>query len=56
MGLQQQFTDDMKVDFTVFYKDVNDLIESRRVIAGEVAVDKEYNIIPIVSGPSGNAG
>ena len=49
MGLQQQFTDDMKVDFTVFYKDVNDLIESRRVIAGEVAVDKEYNVITNIS-------
>ena len=49
LGLQQQFTQDVKVDLTVFYKDVNDLIQSRRVIAGEVAVDKEYNVITNIS-------
>jgi outer membrane receptor protein involved in Fe transport len=43
MGLQQQFTDDIKMDLTVFYKDVNDLIDDRRVIAGEVAIDKAFN-------------
>lgn len=49
MGLQQQFTDDIKMDLTVFYKDVNDLLEDRRVIAGEVAIDKEFNVITNVS-------
>jgi outer membrane receptor protein involved in Fe transport len=49
MGLQQQFTEDMKVDFTIFYKDVNDLIQSRRIIAGEVAATKEYNVITNIS-------
>ena len=44
MGLQQQFTDDIKMDLTIFYKDVTDLIEDRRVIAGEVAIDKEFNV------------
>lgn len=44
MGLQQQFTDDIKLDLTIFYKDVNDLIDDRRVIAGEVAIDKEFNV------------
>ncbi len=49
MGLQQQFTDDLKIDLTIFYKDVNDLIENRRVIAGEVAFTKEFNVITNVS-------
>ena len=49
MGLQQQFTDDLKIDLTVFYKDVNDLIEFRRVVAGEVAVDKEFNVLTNIS-------
>ncbi|MBN2366770.1 MAG: hypothetical protein EH225_12740 [Calditrichaeota bacterium] len=44
IGLQQQFTDDLKMDLTVFYKDVNNLIEDRRVIAGEVAINKEFNV------------
>ncbi len=44
IGLQQQFTDDIKMDLTLFYKDVNNLIDNRRVIAGEVAVDKEFNV------------
>jgi len=49
MGLQQQFTDDLKMDLTIFYKDVNDLLEERRVIAGEVAVSKEFNITTNIS-------
>ncbi len=44
MGLQQQFTDDIKIDVTLFFKDVNNLIDDRRVIAGEVAIDKEFNV------------
>lgn len=49
MGLQQQFSDDFKADLTVFYKDVNNLIQTRRVVAGEVAVDKEFNVITSIS-------
>ena len=49
MGLQQQFTDDIKIDLTIFYKDVNNLIESRRVVAGEVAIDKQFNVITNIS-------
>jgi outer membrane receptor protein involved in Fe transport len=44
MGLQQQFTDDFKIDLTVFYKDVTNLIQRRRVIAGEVAATKDFNL------------
>ncbi len=49
MGLQQQFTEDLKVDLTIFYKDVNDLLQTRRVYAGEVAATKEYNVITNIS-------
>ncbi len=49
MGLQQQFTDDFKVDLTVFYKDVNNLLQNRRVIAGDVALDKEFNVVTNIS-------
>ena len=49
MGLQQQFTDDMKIDLTIYYKDVNNLIQSRRVFAGEVAATKEYNVVTNIS-------
>lgn len=49
MGLQQQFTDNLKIDLTVFYKDVNDLIQSRRVIAGDVALEKKFNVITNIS-------
>lgn len=49
MGLQQQFTEDIKIDLTVFYKDVNDLIQSRRVVAGEVAATREFNVITNIS-------
>jgi outer membrane receptor protein involved in Fe transport len=49
MGLQQQFTDNIKMDLTIFYKDVNNLIEDRRVIAGEVAIDKEFNVYTNIS-------
>jgi len=44
MGLQQQFTDDIKMDLTIFYKDVSDLIDDRQVISGEVAIDKAFNV------------
>ncbi|MEL6821741.1 MAG: TonB-dependent receptor [Calditrichota bacterium] len=49
MGLQQQFTDDIKMEFAIFYKDVNDLIQSRRVVAGEVAASREFNVITNIS-------
>ena len=49
MGLQQQFTEDIKIDLTVFYKDVNDLIERRRVVAGEVGASREFNVITNIS-------
>lgn len=49
MGLQQQFTDDLKMDLTVYYKDVNNLIQTRRVFAGEVAATKEYNVVTNIS-------
>jgi outer membrane receptor protein involved in Fe transport len=49
MGLQQQFTDDLKVDLTIFSKDVTNLIESQRFIAGEVAATKEFNAITNIS-------
>ncbi|NIV92984.1 TonB-dependent receptor [candidate division KSB1 bacterium] len=49
IGLQQQFTDDFKADLTLFYKDVNNLIQTRRVIAGEVAIDKEFNVVTNIS-------
>jgi len=49
MGLQQQFSEDMKIDLTIFYKNVNDLIQTRRVIAGEVAFSKEFNVITNIS-------
>ncbi len=44
IGLQQQFTDDIKMDVTMFFKDVSNLIDLRRVVAGEVAVNKEFNV------------
>ena len=49
IGLQQQFTTDLKMDLTVFYKDVTNLIEDRRVIAGDVAIDKEFNVYTNIS-------
>lgn len=49
MGLQQQFTDDFKADVTIFYKDVTDLIQTRRFFAGEVGADKEFNVVTNVS-------
>ena len=48
-GLQQQFTDDMKLDVTIFYKDVTNLIGNQRIIAGEVAIDKNFNVYTNVS-------
>ncbi|RMD91614.1 MAG: TonB-dependent receptor [Calditrichaeota bacterium] len=49
VGLQQQFTEDLKIDLTVFYKDVTNLIQVRRVFAGEVALDKEFNVVTNIS-------
>lgn len=48
-GLQQQFTEDMKLDVTVFYKDVNNLIGDQRIVAGTVAIDKNFNVYTNVS-------
>jgi outer membrane receptor protein involved in Fe transport len=49
LGLQQQFTEDLKLDVTVFYKDVTNLIGDQRIVAGEVAVDKNFNVYTNVS-------
>ncbi|MFQ5770850.1 MAG: TonB-dependent receptor plug domain-containing protein, partial [bacterium] len=49
MGLQQQFSDDFKADLTVFYKDVSNLIQSRRVYAGEIGATKDFNVITNIS-------
>jgi len=49
MGLQQQFTDDFKADITIFYKDVTNLIQTRRFFAGEVGANKEFNVVTNVS-------
>ena len=49
LGLQQQFTDDFKADVTVFYKTVNNLIQTRRVLAGDVALNKEFNVVTNIS-------
>lgn len=49
MGLQQGFTEDLKLDLTIYYKDVSNLLQSRRVVAGEVAASKEFNVITNVS-------
>lgn len=49
MGLQQGFTEDLKLDLTVYYKDVSNLLQSRRVVAGEVAASKEFNVLTNIS-------
>jgi outer membrane receptor protein involved in Fe transport len=49
IGLQQQFTQDLKMDLTVFYKDVTNLIEDREIIAGEVAFSKPFNVYTNIS-------
>jgi outer membrane receptor protein involved in Fe transport len=49
MGLQQQFSENFKADVTVFYKDVTNLIQTRRVVAGEVAATKEFNVVTNIS-------
>ena len=49
LGLQQQFTDDFKADLTIFYKDVTNLIQTRRFFAGEVGADKEFDVVTNVS-------
>jgi len=48
MGLQQQFGDDFKIDVTVYYKDVNNLLQTRQVLAGTVG-DRVFNILTNVS-------
>jgi len=48
MGLQQQFGDDFKIDLTIYYKDVNDLLQTRQVLAGTVG-DRVFNILTNVS-------
>jgi outer membrane receptor protein involved in Fe transport len=49
MGLQQQPGENFKADLTVFYKDVTNLIQTRRVVAGEVAATKEFNVVTNIS-------
>lgn len=48
MGLQQQFGDDFKFDVTIYYKDVNNLLQTRQVLAGTVG-DRVFNILTNVS-------
>jgi outer membrane receptor protein involved in Fe transport len=48
MGLQQQFGDDFKIDLTIYYKDVNDLLQTRQVLAGTLG-DRVFNILTNVS-------
>jgi len=49
LGLQQGLTDDVKLDVTAYYKDVSNLIQSRRIVAGEAAASKEFNVITNIS-------
>ncbi len=49
IGLQQGLSDDIKLDVTAYYKDVVNLIQSRRIVAGEAAASKEFNVITNVS-------
>ncbi|MHA1584413.1 MAG: TonB-dependent receptor [Promethearchaeota archaeon] len=49
VGLQQGLTSDLKMDFTVYYKDVSNLIQSRVLVAGEAAASKEFEVITNVS-------
>ncbi len=49
MGLQQQLSDNFKADLTIFYKDVSNLTQTRRVYAGEVAATKDFNVITNIS-------
>ncbi len=49
LGLQQQFTDDIKMDLTIFYKDVTNLIEDRQIIAGDIANDLAFNVYTNIS-------
>jgi outer membrane receptor protein involved in Fe transport len=49
MGLQQQLGEDFKIDLTAYYKDVTDLLQTRQVLAGEVAGDRIFNILTNVS-------
>ncbi|MCA9735454.1 MAG: TonB-dependent receptor [Deferribacteres bacterium] len=49
LGLQQALTEDLKFDLTAYYKDVSNLIQSRRLVAGEAAASKEFNVITNIS-------
>ena len=49
MGLQQQLTEDLKVDLTVFYKDVSDLLVNQQVRAGKIAGDRIFNVVSNLS-------
>ena len=49
LGLQQGLTDDIKFDLTAYYKDVSNLVQSRRMVAGEAAASKEFNVITNIS-------
>jgi len=49
VGLQQGLTSDIKLDFTVYYKDVSNLIQSQVKVAGEAAASKEFQVITNIS-------
>lgn len=49
MGLQQQLAEDLKVDLTVFYKDVGDLLVNQQVRAGKIAGDRVFNVVSNLS-------
>jgi len=49
MGLQQQLTEDLKIDVTAFYKDVTDLLQRRQVLAGTIAADRRFFLVSNVS-------
>ncbi len=49
LGIQQGLTENLKIDFTAYYKDVSNLIQSRRLVAGEAAASKEFNMITNIS-------
>ncbi len=48
MGLQQQLGDDFKFELAVYYKDVNNLLQTRQVLAGTVG-DRVFNILTNVA-------
>ncbi len=48
MGLQQQLGDDFKFELAIYYKDVNNLLQTRQVLAGTVG-DRVFNILTNVA-------